>query len=238
LHARGGEAQRKVVAVDGKRLRSEYDRHDRQSAIHMLSAFATANSVVIGQTKTVAKSNEITAIADLLNLLDIKGCLITFNAMGCQHKIAQTIIDKEADHLIALKGNQQRLFDNIKQAFACANKTATLHMENEHGRVKAREYHVLDRGDIAKACPALSLKSMGMAINYQHNGQRGSLEYRYYMSPALPTPEQFGKASRVHWGIESKLHWDLGTAMREDNGQIYRGDSAQNIARPGILGLI
>jgi hypothetical protein len=143
-----------VVAVDGKRLRSSYDR---QSAIHMVSAFA-----------------------DLLNLLDIKGCLIIIDAMGCQRKITQTIIDKEADHLIALKGKQQRLFDNIKQAFACANKTATPHMEKEHGRVKAREYHVLDRGGIAKAFPDWTgLKSIGMAINYQHNGQKESLEYRY-----------------------------------------------------------
>jgi predicted transposase YbfD/YdcC len=166
-----------VVAVDGKRLRSSYDR---QSAIHMVSAFDTANGMVIGQTKTVGKSNEITAIADLLNLLDIKGCLIIIDPMGCQRKITQTIIDKEADHLIALKGNQQRLFDNIKQAFACANKTATLHMEKEHGRVKAREYHVLDRGGIAKAFPDWTgLKSIGMAINYQHNGQKESLEYRY-----------------------------------------------------------
>jgi predicted transposase YbfD/YdcC len=197
----------------------------------MASAFATANGVVIGQTKTDAKSNEITAIPDLLNLLDIKGCLITIDAMGCQHKITQTIIDKGADYLIADKGNQQRLYDSIKQAFACANKTTTLHMEKGHGRIEAREYHVLDGGDIAKVFPGWAgLKCIGMAINYPHNCQKESLAYRYYISSALLTPEQFGKAARGHWGIVSKLHWVLDTAMREDKCQIYRGDGAENIA--------
>lgn len=158
--------------------------------------------------------------------------------MGCQHKITKTIIDKGADYLIAVKGNQQRLYDSIKQAFACANKTSTLHMEKGHGRVEAREYHVLDGGDIAKAFPDWAgLKSIGMAINYQNNGQKESLEYRYYISSALLTPEQFGKAARGHWGIESKLHWVLDTAMREDNCQIYRGDGAENIARLRHIGV-
>lgn len=98
-----------VVAVDGKRLRSSYNRQDRQSAIHMVSVFASANGVVFGQTETDAKSNEITAIPDLLNLLEIKGCLITNDAMGYQQKITQTIVYKRANYLIAVKGNQQRL---------------------------------------------------------------------------------------------------------------------------------
>jgi predicted transposase YbfD/YdcC len=227
-----------VVAVDGKCLRSSYNRHDRQSAIHMVSAFATTNGVVIGQKKTDIKSNEITAIPDLLNLLEIKGCLITIDAMGCQHKITQTIVDKGADYLIAVKGNQQRLYDSIKQAFASVNKATRLHIEKGHGRVEAREYHVLDASDIAKSYPDWAgLKSIGMAINYQHNGRKESLEYRYYISSALLTTEQFGKAARGHWGIESKLHWVLDTAMREDNCQIYRGDGAENIARLRHIGV-
>jgi predicted transposase YbfD/YdcC len=187
-----------VVAVDGKRLRNSYNRQDRQSAIHMVSAFATTNGVVMGQIKTYAKSNEITAIADLLNLLEIK---------GCQHKITQTIVDKGADYLIAVKGNPKGLFDSIKQAFASVKTATRLDVEQGHGRVEAREYHVLDATDIAKAYPDWAgLKSIGMAMNYQHNGNKESLEYRYYISSAVLTTEPFGKAARGHWGIESKLH--------------------------------
>ena len=227
-----------IVAVDGKRLRSSYARHDRQSAIHMVSAFATANGVVMGQIKTDAKSNEITAIPDLLNLLDIKGCLITIDAMGCQHKITKTIVDKEADYLIAVKGNQKRLYESIKAAFAVVNQATELHMEKGHGRVEAREYHVLGAGDIAEAYPDwANLTSIGMAINYQNDGKKASLEYRYYISSAHLTIEQFGKAARGHWGIENKLHWVLDTAMREDNCQIYRGDGAENIARLRHIGV-
>jgi predicted transposase YbfD/YdcC len=159
----------------------------------MVSAFATANGVVMGQVKTDSKSNEITAIPDLLKRLDIKGCLITIDAMGCQHKITRIIVDKGADHLIAVKGNQKRLLDSIKRAFLSAHKTTDLHIEKGHSRVEACEYHVLDAADIAKAYPNWAdSKTMGMAINYQHNGQKDSLEYRYYISSAKLTTEQFG----------------------------------------------
>ncbi|MFQ3218532.1 MAG: putative transposase YbfD/YdcC [Paraglaciecola sp.] len=111
-------------------------------------------------------------------------------------------------------------------------------MEKGHGGIEAREYHVLDGGDIAKAFPDWAgLMIIGMAINYQHNGQKESLAYRYYISSALLTPEQFGKAARGHCSIKSKLHWVLDTAMREDNGQIYRGDGAENIARLRHIGV-
>ena len=107
----------------------------------------------MGQIKTDAKSNEITAIPDLLNLLDIKGCLITIDAMGCQHKITKTIVDKGADYLIAVKGNQKRLYESIKAAFASVDTATGLHIEKGHGRVEAREYHVQDAGDFAEAYP-------------------------------------------------------------------------------------
>jgi predicted transposase YbfD/YdcC len=111
-------------------------------------------------------------------------------------------------------------------------------MEKEHGRIEAREYHVLDGDDIVKAFHDWAgLKSIGIAINYRHNGQKELLAYRYYISSALLTPEQFGKATRGHEGIESKLHWVLGTAMCEDNSQIYRGDGAENIARLRHIGV-
>lgn len=136
----------------------------------MISAFAAANGVVIRQIKTDAKSNEIKAIPDQL---DIKGCLITIDAMVCRHKITKAIIDNGADYLIAVKDNQKRFDDSIKQALASANKASTLHMEKGHGRVEACEYPFLDGGDIAKTFLSWpGLKIIGMAINYRYNAKK------------------------------------------------------------------
>ncbi len=223
----GGE----VVAIDGKTLRSSYNREDRQSAIHMVSAFATANGVVMGQIKTDSKSNEITAIPELLNLLDIKGCLITIDAMGCQKAIANTIVNKGADYLLAVKGNQKKLYDAIKLAFSGID-TESFNIEKGHGRIEAREYHVLDASELAETFPQWTgLKSIGMAVRYQHDDEKPSLEYRYYISSATLSTDQFAKAVRSHWGIEASLHWVLDTAMKEDDCQIFRGNGAENLAR-------
>ncbi len=220
-----------VVAIDGKTLRSSYNREDRQSAIHMVSAFATANGVVMGQIKTDSKSNEITAIPELLNLLDIKGCLITIDAMGCQKAIANTIVNKGADYLLAVKGNQKKLYDAIKLAFSGID-TESLNIEKGHGRIEAREYHVLDASELAETFPQWTgLKSIGMAVRYQHDDEKPSLEYRYYISSATLSTDQFAKAVRSHWGIEASLHWVLDTAMKEDDCQIFRGNGAENLAR-------
>ena len=220
-----------VVAIDGKTLRSSYNRENRQSAIHMVSAFATANGVVMGQIKTDAKSNEITAIPELLNLLDLKGCLITIDAMGCQKDIAQTIVNKGADYLLAVKDNQRKLHNAIKEAFRGV-KPASLEMEKAHGRIEAREHYVLDASELAKEFPEWpGLKSIAMAVRYQHDNEKPSLEHRYYISSATLSTEQFAKAVRGHWGIESSLHWVLDTAMKEDNCQIFRGNGAENLAR-------
>ena len=131
-----------VVAIDGKTLRGSYNRHDRQSTIHMVSAFATANGVVMGQLKTEAKSNEITAIPALLALLEVKGCWVTIDAMGCQTKIAKTIIDKGADYLLAVKGNQQTLFNAVRHTLSTSMKNkekAHVTIEQGHGRQEYRE---------------------------------------------------------------------------------------------------
>ncbi len=106
-----------MVAIDGKTLRSSYNREDRTSTIHMVSAYAAANKLVLGQIKTDAKSNEITAIPDLLALLDIKGCLVSIDAMGCQTEIAETILQQSGDYLLAVKGNQPKLFEAVRQAW-------------------------------------------------------------------------------------------------------------------------
>ena len=220
-----------VIAVDGKTLRSSYNRDDKKSAIHMVSAFATTNGVVMGQIKTGEKSNEITAIPALLKMLDIRGCLITIDAMGCQNDIADTIVNKGADYLLALKTNQELLHRAVVSAFKEAKLKTNTQIEQGHGRIEAREYYVLDAQKISKAFPQWKgLRTIGMAINYINDGEKESVHYRYYISSAELTQEQFGKAVRGHWGIES-MHWVLDTAMKEDNCQIYKENGAENLAR-------
>jgi predicted transposase YbfD/YdcC len=133
-----------VIAIDGKTLRGSYNRTDRQSTIHMVNAYATANGMVLGQYKTEAKSNEITAIPALLKLLDIKGCLVSIDAMGCQTAIATTIIEQGGDYLLAVKGNQKNLYLAIQAALSdsLAEPSDAL-IEQQHGRIECREYHVL-----------------------------------------------------------------------------------------------
>ena len=225
-----------LIAIDGKTLRSSYDRDSRQSTIHMVSAFAAENRLVLGQVKTDAKSNEITAIPELLALLDIKGCLVSIDAMGCQTEIASTIVKGGGDYLLAVKGNQPTLHHAVRAALVESTKKPlseeTFSVEKEHGRIDGREYHVLPAGALAEQFPEWkALKSIGVAISYRiENMKKFSMEYRYYISSAELTPEQFSSAVRGHWAIENSLHWVLDVVMNEDACQIYRGDAPQILA--------
>lgn len=225
-----------LIAIDGKTLRSSYDRDSRQSAIHMVSAFAAHNRLVLGQVKTDAKSNEITAIPELLALLDVKGCLISIDAMGCQTHIASTICNGGGDYLLAVKGNQPTLHNAVRSALADAMKAPlteeNLGLEQQHGRIEGREYHVLPAGALAEVFPEWkNLKTIGVAISYRvENKRKLSIEHRYYISSAELTPAQFATAVRGHWAIENSLHWVLDVVMNEDACQIYRGNAAQILA--------
>ncbi|USD64186.1 ISAs1 family transposase [Vibrio sp. SCSIO 43136] len=225
-----------LIAIDGKVLRGSYDRESRQSTIHMVSAFATANGVVVGQRKTDAKSNEITAIPELLQLLDIKGCLVSIDAIGCQTNIAATITDEGGDYLLAVKGNQESLFKAVQHALKekriAKSEPQNVTIEKGHGRVEAREYHVLPAGELAKQFPEWKgLKSIGFALSCRvDNKGKSSFEYRYYISSAELTNTEFAAAVRGHWGIENSLHWVLDATMNEDSCQIYRNNAAEVMA--------
>ena len=225
-----------LIAIDGKTLRGSYNREQRRSTIHMVSAFSSANKLVLGQMKTAEKSNEITAIPELLKLLDIKGCLVSIDAMGCQTNIASTIIAQEGDYLLAVKDNQPTL---AKAATATINahisqriEANEVQLEQAHGRVDIREYHVVSAEKIAHDFPEWKhIKSIGVAIGYrQPKTGKASLDYRYYISSAALSAEQFAEAVRNHWGIENSLHWVLDATMNEDACQIYRGNAAENLA--------
>lgn len=218
-----------LIAIDGKRLCGSYNRDDRQSAIHMVNAFATENNMVLGQIKTQSKSNEVTAIPALLDLLDIKGCLISIDAMGCQTAIAQRIIHRGGDYLLAVKGNQSDLFDAVSNELADSVDREVICMEKSHGRSEARAYHVMDATALAARFPQWKgLKSIGVALSYrQQKNSKPSLEYRYYISSAALTKARFASAVRSHWLVENSLHWVLDVSMKEDQCQIYRGNAAE-----------
>lgn len=221
----------RIIAVDGKTLRGSYNRSGRQSAIHMVNAFCVTNGVALGQAKTDAKSNEITAIPTLLMLLELEGSLVTIDAMGTQTAIAQTIIDKGADYLLAVKGNQKMLYRALRQAFAeqrASDSGDPKGIEQQRGRTEYREYHILNT-DTLTLPQWPELKRIGMAVSYRNIKGKEQLHYRYYISSAELDTERFAQAVRGHWSIENQLHWVLDVAMGEDRCPIYRG--AENLAR-------
>lgn len=225
-----------LIAIDGKTLRGSYDREDRRSAIHMVSAFAVDNKVVMGQLKTEAKSNEITAIPALLSLLDINGCLVSIDAMGCQTKIAETIISQGGDYLLAVKDNQELLHRAVQRKLRPVHSKETnqdnVTIEHGHGRIEAREYHVLPASALLAEFPEWrGMKTLGVAIGYrQDKSGKSSLEYRYYISSAELDTARFAAAVRGHWSIENSLHWVLDVSMKEDACPIYRENAAEILA--------
>ena len=230
-----------VIAIDGKTVRGSYDKSNKRGAIHMVSAFCAANEVVIGQVKTAEKSNEITAIPELLKLLDISGCLVTIDAMGCQKKIASEILNKNADYLLAVKGNQKRLeqkFDDIFDVsdFQADDESNCYASQNKsHGRLETRlhkvshDINLLD--DIALEWPGI--KTLGYIVSFRKEGDKPVTEpsVRYYISSAKLSAEELAHAAREHWAIEVKLHWKLDVALREDACRIRRGDAAENFSK-------
>jgi predicted transposase YbfD/YdcC len=228
-----------VVAIDGKTLRRSHDKKSEKSAIHMVSAWAAKNRTVLGQVKTEEKSNEITAIPELLEVLDISGCIVTIDAMGCQKKIAGKIIEKDADYILALKGNQGNLAKEVEAFFTEADKNSYNGMSVDfyetkdvnHGRIEYRRYWLTDAIDgIAGTESWPGLKTVGMVESERHVDDDVSIEYRYYISSIENDAKKFGDGVRAHWGIENSLHWVLDIAFREDESRVRTGNAPENLA--------
>jgi predicted transposase YbfD/YdcC len=229
-----------VIAVDGKIARRSHDRGAGRAAIDMVSAWASANGVVLGQRATDEKSNEITAIPALLKLLLLKGCIVTIDAMGCQTAIAQTIIDREADYVLALKENQETTYHEVVHLFADAKATrfadydhdAAETVDGGHGRVEIRRYWTIsDPATIAHLDPEgewAGLRGIGMVDAERREKGKVSHETRYYLT-SLTDAATFGRAVRGHWGIENGLHWVLDMAFREDENRMRSGNGAENL---------
>src|SRR3954471_11823568 len=199
-----------LVAIDGKTLRQSFDKAEAKSALHMVSAWATANHISLGQVVVDQKSNEITAIPKLLELLDVSGCLVTIDAMGCQAEIAGKIIEGEADYVLAVKGNQPTLHAGIVEFFLghmgddFARVKVSRHetREHGHGRVEHRTYYVCDvPEDLPDRSRWKGLKRIGVAISDTDRGGKPTDDVRYYILSKKMSARSFGAAVRGHWGI-------------------------------------
>ncbi len=224
----------KVVAIDGKTSRRSFDGENKP--MHLVSAFVSEIGVTLGQLKTEDKSNEITAIPELLELLDIAGSIITIDAMGCQTKIVAKIINKGADYLIGLKGNQGTLNEDVRLFFEKKPKTALFQTEiapdKGHGRLEVRQCTVTEDIDwIKERHPQWkALRSVVEVQSQREIKGKVTTEKRYYISSLEAKADKMSNVVRQHWGVENKLHWVLDISFNDDQSRIRKGNAPRNIA--------
>ena len=228
-----------VVAIDGKCLRRSHDHGKGKAAIYMVSAWATANQLVLGQVKTDEKSNEITAIPKLLRALEVKGCIVTIDAAGCQKGIATQIRSQGADYVLALKGNQGNLREYVEDYFTTA-RANDFHgvphdyhetIDGGHGRVEIRRHWSIEPfRDFPGKAAWKDLRSIGMVESERHIGSEVTLDCRYYISSLPADAKQFAASVRAHWGVENGLHWCLDVGFREDDCRVRQGNASENFA--------
>lgn len=231
-----------VVAIDGKSLCGS--RNGKQSPLHIVSAWACQNSMLLGQVQTDKKSNEITAIPELLKLLSIKGCIVTIDAMGCQKAITKAIIDREADYVLTLKSNHPYLHrqvaswfqksteaDFTQQAYSYSLERA---QTNNHGRIESREHWLMEVPEYLKRATKhwMKLQTIAMVRRTRQVGDKSSEETHYYISslPLSAGAQSVAKAIRSHWAVENSLHWSLDVAFGEDASQVRKDEGPANLA--------
>ena len=228
-----------LVAIDGKTLRRSFDAASSKSAIHMVSAWATANHISLGQVVVDEKSNEITAIPKLLRMLELSGCLVTIDALGCQTEIAQEIVAAGADYVLAVKGNQPTLHEGIVDFFAdhseddFARVKVSRHLTREkgHGRKEERSYLVCPvPDDLPDRHRWTNLKAIGVAIRDTLRGTKPSHDARFYILSKKISGRRFAETVRGHWGIENSLHWQLDVAFAEDQCRVRKGHADANFS--------
>lgn len=236
---RSDSINREVISIDGKSIRGSKDSFHQQSPIHMVSAWASNNELVLGQLKVTEKSNEITAIPLLLDLLDIEGSIITIDAMGTQVEIANRIIDNKADYILSLKGNQSELLDQVKERFDRQQaQTTDLVNEKGHGRIESRRCEVItDLTFIDNHIFWTGIKSVVRITSTRILAEKETSETRYYISSFIEDAVHFNKYIRMHWGIENKLHWSLDMVFNEDRQRKRTKNAASNFSFIRKIGL-
>lgn len=234
--------QGQVIAIDGKTVRRSHDRTIGRDAIHMVSAWASANRITLGQRKVDDKSNEITAIPELLDLLNVTGCIVTIDAMGCQKKIAQKIRDEKADYVLSLKENQGKFLQDVQDWFAHADQVNFAGMKHDyyetinkgHGRIEVRNCWVVSDpvafDYIGHYEGWADLQTIVRVQRERRFADKTEQETSYYISSLPPNASVILNAIRSHWSIENSLHWVLDVVFREDASRIRKDNSSQNIA--------
>ena len=226
----------RIIAVDGKTLRGSYQPGDKKTAIHVVNAWCDANGITLGQFKTAAKSNEITAIPELLDAIDIKGSVVTIDAMGCQKKIANKILEKEGDYLLAVKSNQPKLHSDIQTIFSDRESNPNLFNYNEtyeenYGRIEHRRFWTTTAIDsISNKEEWPGLYSIGMVESNVFKDDTWHTDVRYYISSTNGDVSDFANQTRKHWGVENKLHWMLDVNFNEDKCRIREGNAPSNMS--------
>lgn len=230
-----------VIAIDGKTLKQSYDRNQKQKALHIVSAWSSSHQLVLGQQKVSSKSNEITAIPALIEMLEIEGSIITIDAMGCQKEIASLIVKKKADYILALKGNQKLLHEAVDNYFKLAQKENFSQQECDYFKQVEAGHHRIEKREVwtipVSSLPGLPKQELWTGFNTivmlkseRKLWNKTTQEVRFYVSSVPNNAEIIAKAIRSHWGIENSLHWTLDVTFSEDKSRICKDNSPENFA--------
>lgn len=229
------KAENEIIAIDGKTLRGSGDKTSDKDPLHILNAWAVKSGVSLGQLEVGSKTNEITVVPELIDMLDVKGATITSDALNCQKEIAKKIYEAGADYVLAVKGNQDQLYQaiatRIEDGLPETEQNFLQIVEKGHGRIETRTYYSIEAGEwLPKKDAWTNLKSVGVAISDVYKAGRNTAETRLFISSFAPDVGRLADAVRGHWGIENKLHWILDVTFSEDASKKRKDNAPRNFS--------